>query len=188
MSLPAYPIARDGHDALIQLRAGTTKRAAREREAEALAEGRVAFVSETIGSVYERREDALEAYGGVVEDAACALTCRLKNPLPRGSRAVSPVFRDGERWPKMARPAEPVWQLSVSYWKVLGPAAAKPGSATGGQARKLRKSARGGELTAEEVQGLADTPLVPLRPQKQLDYGLFDFIPPDNPGIVIADE
>ena len=188
MTLPAYPIARDGHDALIQMRAGAARRAPRERDAESLAGGRVAFVSETVGPVYDRHEDALAAYGGLVEDAACVLGCRLKNPRPRGTKALAPVFRDGERWPKMTRPPEPVWQLSVSYWKVLGTGAAKAGASKGGQARKLRKSARGGELTPEEVQGLADTPLVPLRPQKQLDYGLFDFIPPDNPGIVIADE
>jgi len=186
--LPAYPIARDGHDALIQLRTGAARRAVRERDAETLAGAPVAFVSEAVGPVYERREDALDAYAGLVEDAACVLTCRLKKPLPRGAKAMTPVFRDGERWPKMARPPEPVWQLSVSYWKALGAMAAKTGTATGDQARKLRKSARGGELTPEEVQGLADTPLVPTRPQKQLDYGLFDFIPPDNPGIVIADE
>ncbi len=199
--LPAYPIARDGHDALIQLRAGTARRAARERDAETLAGGRVTFVSETIGPVYERREDALDAYPGLVEDdrpgklfapaaedAVCTLTCRLKSPLPRGARAVKPVFQDGERWPKMARPAEPVWQLSVSYWKVLGASTGKTGAATGDQARKLRRSPKGGDLTAEEVQGLADSPLSALRPQKHLDYGLFDFIPPDNPGIVIADE
>ena len=199
--LPAYPIARDGHDALIQMRTGAARRAARERDAETAAGGRVAFVSETVGPVYERREDALDAYAGLIEDdragklftpaaqdVVCILACRLKSPLPRGSRALTPVFRDGERWPKMARPAEPVWQLSVSYWKVLGAGAVKSGTANGDQARKLRKSARGGELTPGEVQGLADTPLVPLRPQKQLDYGLFDFIPPDNPGIVIADE
>ena len=188
MTLPAYPIARDGHDALIQLRAGTDRRAVREREAETLAGGRVAFVSEAIGPVYERREDAIAAYPGLAEDGVSTLTCRLKTPMARGSRTVSPVFRDGERWPKMAKPAEPVWQWSLSYWKVLGAEAARNGSAGGGQARKLRKSTRGGELTPEEVQGLANTPLVPLRPQKQLDYGLFDFIPPDNPGIVIADE
>ncbi len=199
--LPAYPIARDGHDALIQLRTGAAKRAVRQRDAETLAGGRVAFVSEAVGPLYERREDALDAYAGLVEDdragrlftpapesLACVLTCRLKAPLPRGAKAVTPVFRDGERWPKMARPAEPVWQLSVSYWKVLAASAGKAGAATGDQARKLRKSSRGGALTAEELQGLADTPLVPMRPQKQLDYGLFDFIPPDNPGIVIADE
>ena len=188
MSLPAYPIARDGHDALTQLRAGATQRAPRERDAEIVAGGRVAFVSETIGPVYERREDAAEAYAGVIEDAVCVLTCRLKTPMPRGARSISPVFRDGERWPKMARPAEPVWQVSVSYWKRLGAGVARAGAGTDGQARKLRKSSRGGELTAEEVRGLADTPLVASRPQKQLDYGLFDFIPPDNPGIVIADE
>ena len=199
--LPAYPIARDGHDALIQLRTGAARRAVRERDAEIAAGGRVAFVSEIVGPVYDRREDALDAYAGLVEDdragrlftpagedLVCVLACRLKAPLARGAKALAPVFRDGERWPKMARPAEPVWQLSVSYWKMLGAVAGKSGAATGDQARKVRKSSRGGELTPEELQGLADTPLVPMRPQKQLDYGLFDFIPPDNPGIVIADE
>ncbi len=108
--------------------------------------------------------------------------------MARGAKAMTPVFRDGERWPKMARPAEPVWQLSVSYWRMLGATAGRNAAVAGDQARRLRKSSRGGELTPEELQGLADTPLVPTRPQKQLDYGLFDFIPPDNPGIVIADE
>lgn len=202
MTLPAYPIARDGHDALAQLRAGSAKRAAREREAQMLSATRVAFVSENIGPVYERREDALDTYAGLVEDdrpgrlftpapedAVCALLCRLKSPPPRAKKPIQPVFRDGERWPRSAKPMEAVWQLSVSYWKVLAAdTPARAGNAPGDQARRLRKSSKGSELTPEEILSLTQTPLTAARPQKALDFGLFDFIPPDQPGIVIADE
>ncbi len=199
MSLPLYPIARDGHDALALLRRGEALSARRESEAQAIADGRVAFVSENIGPLYERREDALDAYAGLVaddrpghlfapENLACVLSCRIKSPLKAKTQRVAPVFRDGERWPKATQPIETVWQLSISYWKRLPQTAPRAGAPVKGQARTLRRTAKGGELTAEEIQGLIENPLTAARPQKALDFGLFDFIPPDNPGIVIADE
>lgn len=199
MSLPLFPIARDGHDALALLRGGDAPSARRESEAQALAGARVAFVSENIGALYERREDALDAYMGLVaddrpghlfvpENAACNLTCRIKSPLRAKTKRITPVFQDGQRWPKAAQPMETVWQLSISYWKRLPETASRTPAPVKGQARTLRRATRGSELTAEEIQGLIDNPLTAARPQKALDFGLFDFIPPDNPGIVIADE
>ncbi|MGZ3304244.1 MAG: hypothetical protein ACXU8U_00165 [Asticcacaulis sp.] len=202
MTLPAYPIAQDGHEALALFRAAKAPRATRQNEAQGLSGTRVAFVSETIGPVYERREDALDAYAGLVEDdrsghlfapapqdAVCVLLCRLKSPPPRRTKPVQPVFRDGERWPKTVRPAEAVWQLSISYWKlILAHAPVRTGAVVKDQARRLRKSAKGSELTPDEIRSLIDNPLTAARPQKSLDFGLFDFIPPDQPDIVIADE
>ena len=66
--------------------------------------------------------------------------------------------------------------------------AAAARTAAAGDPRGLRKKAKNGELTPEEMLSLMHSPLTAPRPQKALDFGLFDFIPPDNPGIVIADE
>ncbi len=190
MSLTLYPIALDGHDALALLKAGTAKRAAREKEAEALAGKRVAFVSESLGPLYDSQEEALKAYKGLVEDGdTCKLLCRLKPSTAGRRKAEQPVFEDGVRWPRVTAPRPSVWQLSVSYWKVLAASPSAKGTPLNGeQARKLRKAAKGQELTPEQIRALMETPMTAARPQKSLDFGLFDFIPPDQPGIVIADE
>jgi hypothetical protein len=202
MSLIAYPIAANAHDALTRLKAGEPPRAVREKEAELAARARVAFVTETVGPVYETREDALEAYAGWVEDdrkgclfmpdAAdryCLLICRIRDPKRGKPKPMQPVFAEGERWPKKHEPSASVWQLSLSYWKVMTVAQAKAaGIPPIGQARHLRKRANGRDLTPEEIMALSQGPLMAARPQKALDFGLFDFPLPENPAIIIADE
>ena len=189
MTLPAYPIATDGHAALAALRAGSIRTAAREKEAETLAGEAVAFVSESIGPLYNSEADARQAYAGVLDDQrVCSLTCRIASPPPRHHKPTQPVFEEGIRWPKAEGTRTTVWQVSVSYWKVLPAPRTVTSGAPDGQARKLRKTARGYDLTPEQILALTETPLTAARPQKALDFGLFDFIPPDNPGIVIADE
>ncbi|MFT4074682.1 MAG: hypothetical protein QM647_04055 [Asticcacaulis sp.] len=201
MSLIAYPIAASAHDALSRLRAGETLRAVREKEAELAAKARVAFVTETVGPVYETREDALEAYAGLIEDDRkgrlfmpdatdrfCVLVCRIRDPK-RGKKPMQPVFAEGERWPKQREASASVWQLSLSYWKIMTVAQAKAaGIPPIGQARHLRKRANGRDLTPEEIMALSQSPLTAARPQKALDFGLFDFPLPENPAIIIADE
>ena len=190
MTLPLYPIASDGHAALEALRDGEARRAAREREAEAMAGGAVAFVTQSLGPLYDSEAEARQAYAGVLDDSrVCTLTCRIAVPPPRKHRPTQPVFEDGVRWPKADAKTPAIWQLSVSYWKRLPPPRqASSDAAPGQQARTLRKSRKAYELTPEQILALTQTPLQPARPQKALDFGLFDFIPPDNPGIVIADE
>lgn len=188
MPQAAYPIATDAHDALSQLRTAAGPRAVREREAESLCGARVCFVTENLGPLYERHEDALDVYRGLLgDDQACRLACRMKDPPARRGKPVEPVFKDGERWPKMARPLPSVWQLTVSYWKVIAVARRAAPAPVSKPARALRR--KGGEaLTPDEVRGLVDSPLTAVRPQKALDFGLFDFRLPENPEIVIADE
>ncbi len=189
MSLPLFPIAQDGHDALAQLRAGTAQRAAREKEAEARAGHRVAFVSQSLGPLYESLEEARNAFKGLVEEEqVCKFVCRLKATTGARRKNEQPVFEDGVRWPKVTAPRPSVWQLSVSYWKILPTNRSVPAAAGGEQARKLRKTAKGQDLTPEQIQALIETPMTAFRPQKSLDFGLFDFIPPDQPDIIIADE
>lgn len=184
--MPAYPIAKDAHDALRQLKAGATERASREREAGAIAGAGVVFVTESVGSLYERREDAVKAHGAVTDDPAVTLVARVKSTSRRRKAAVQPVFKDGERWPTTEAPDRAAWQLSVSYWKVLD--AQRVRVAPSQKSARALKRKGGHTLTPEEVLALADSPLAPLRPQKGLDFGLFDFALPENPGIVIADE
>ena len=203
MPLIAYPVASDASAALGLLRQGKAPRASREKEAEAAVARRVVFTTEGTGPVFETREDGLKAYAGLVEDdrpghiflpAAedqfCALTCRIKPAGGRKAKPMQPVFKDGQRWPAARKPPATVWQLSLSYWKIVpAQAAAKPAPILStDQARHLRKKARGESLTPEEVLELAHSPLTAARPQKALDFGLFDYPLPENPGIIIADE
>jgi hypothetical protein len=202
MSLIAYPIASDAHEALTRLRAGETLRAIREKEAELTAKARVAFVTQTVGPVYETRDEALDAYAGLVEDDRkgrtfmpadsdrfCLLTCRIRDAKHGKSKPIQPVFAEGQRWPQKREPVASVWQLSLSYWKIMTVAQAKAaGIPPIGQARHLRKKATGRDLTPEEIVALSQGPLTAARPQKALDFGLFDFPLPENPAIIIADE
>lgn len=184
----AYPIANDAHDALARMKAGTAGVAAREKEAETLSGARVAFVTQSIGPLYETQDEALKVYGGLIGEV-CQLTARIKAPAGRKTKGMAPEFKDGERWPKRPAPIATVWQLSVSYWKIISDTrAATTSEKLTDQARHLRKTAKGQTLTPEELLALTQSPLVAAKPQKALDFGLFDFIPPDNPGIVIADE
>jgi len=184
----AFPIATDAHDALARMKTGTASRAVREKEAESLAGAHVAFVTQSVGPLYETKEDALAAFGGVATDPCCKLVPRVKAPARNGRKPVQPAFRDGERWPRATAPIETVWQLSVSYWKIISDVRATALDVSGHDARNLRKKAKKEPLSPEEVKALTEAPLISPRPQKALDFGLFDFIPPDNPGIVIADE
>jgi hypothetical protein len=190
MTLPLYPIASDGHAALEALRNGDAKRAAREREAEMLAGGAVAFVTQSLGPLFDSETEAKKVYASVLDDTrVCTLTCRIATPPPRKHSPTKPVFEDGVRWPKADKAPRAIWQLTVSYWKRLPPPRQTSAEAAPGQqARTLRRSRKAYELTPEQILALTETPLQPARPQKALDFGLFDFIPPDNPGIVIADE
>ena len=202
MSLIAYPIAADAHDALARLRAGEGLRASREKEAELAAKARVAFVTQAVGPVYESRDEALDAYAGLVEDDRkgrtfmpadsdrfCLLTCRIRDPRRGKSKPMQPVFAEGHRWPARREPVASVWQLSLSYWKIMTVAQAKAaGLPPVGQARHLRKKATGRDLTPEEIAALSQGPLTAARPQNALDFGLFDFPLPENPAIIIADE
>jgi hypothetical protein len=151
------------------------------------------------GPLYEDEGEALNVYAGLVgdhrpghiflppvEDRFCRLVCRMKDTPRRRPKSVQPVFSDGERWPSAKAPLETVWQLSVSYWKILD--GAPVARAEPGDVRTLRKRAKTGELSVEEMRSLMAAPLTAPRPQKALDFGLFDFVPPDDPGIVIADE
>lgn len=184
----AYPIANDAHDALARMKAGTAAIATREKEAETLSGARVAFVTQSIGPLYETQDEALKVYGGVLGEG-CRLTARIKEQARRKTKSMTPEFRDGERWPKRTAPVATVWQLSVSYWKIITDShAATTSEKLTDQARHLRKTVKGQTLTPEELLALSQSPLVAAKPQKALDFGLFDFIPPDNPGIVIADE
>lgn len=201
MPLVAYPVASDAHDAIARLRSGDAPRAVREKEAELAARARIAFVTQTVGPVFDTREEALDAWAGLVEDDRkgrafmpadsnrfCQLTCRIRDPKRGKPKPMQPVFADGERWPKREAPPASVWQLSISYWKILTVAQVRPGAPTTAQARQLRRRQSAKDLTPEEIAALSQSPLMAARPQKALDFGLFDFPLPENPAIIIADE
>jgi hypothetical protein len=180
-----YPVAPNPEQALSQ----PAGRAAREREARAVAGEAVSFATEPVGPAFPNREAALAAYRErvepiEVEDRFCQLVERIvAEPGNPGRLApVAPTFADGRRWP--APPAEPtrtVWRLLISYWRpASAPAAEAP------QARLARKAGEG--LDREALKSIAAQPLRPVKPQQPLDIGLFETPLPEAPHIVVPDE
>ncbi|WAC47437.1 hypothetical protein OVA03_12080 [Asticcacaulis sp. SL142] len=205
MASVRYPIALHGIDVLNSWASKGFARAARESEAMAESGKSVQFVSEVVGPKFETESAALDYYGAqypeLLEDARpglrftpdaadnfARLMCRAE-PV-KSAKRTTPVMAQGQRWPAPTKPVTSVWQLSLSYWKIIPKRVAKPAAGLQPyiQARAVRKKALGQALTPEEVQALAANPLMSYRPQKALDIGLFEFIPPDNPNIIIADE
>jgi hypothetical protein len=189
-----YPVAASAEAALTRPQG----RAAREREAVALAGAPVAFVTEATGPAFASREAALDAFAGKLddprpghsvqvqpEDRYCALAERIEGAIPA---PVEPAFTRGRRWPKPpARPARTVFRLVVSYWRVGEAAVAEP-APTPDQARALRRSTTAAQLSATELRALAQQPLRPVKPQQPLDVGLFEAPAPEAPHILIPDE
>jgi hypothetical protein len=180
-----YPVAPNAEQAL----AKPAGRAAREREAKALAGEAVSFATEVVGPAFPSREAALAAYQERVEaiapeDRYCQLVERiLAEPgKPQRLAPVSPTFEGGRRWP--APPSEPprtAWRLLISYWR---PASAPTTDAP--QARVARKAGEG--LDREALKNISEQPLRPVKPQQPLDIGLFETPLPEAPHIVVPDE
>jgi hypothetical protein len=195
MSAILYPVAANAEAAL----ARPQGRAAREREAHALAGAPVRFVTEPTGPGFASREAALDAYAGRLDDARpgrsvtvapedryCALAPRIEQAASPGARLapVEPAFEGGRRWPKAAGRGPIVFRLMISYWK-LGEAAAETPDE---QARAMRRRAEAAALDAGQLRALAQQPLRPFKPQQPLDAGLFEMPAPEAPHILIPDE
>jgi hypothetical protein len=189
-----HPVAANA-DAALNAPLG---RAAREREAAALAGEPVTFVVEAAGPAFDTREAALEAYAGRVEDprpgragvAAEDRFCDLREMLvDRPAPPLRPTKEEGRRWPAPAERPTTVWRLSVAYWKLARAAAAAATGPELEQARRLRRTKREmAALDAAALRRLAGQPLRPVRPQQPLDLGLFEVRLPENPSIVMPDE
>lgn len=176
MTAILYPVAVNAEQAL----AGPVGRAAREREALAVAGEAVVFATDPTGPAFATRQAAVEAYGGLLDEP----WRRLAEQILPGERTahVEPSFADGRRWPAPPRAPRTAWRLMVSYWRVG--TAERPVETP--QARKVR---RGGQpLDAETLRAIAREPLRPVEPQQPLDIGLFEVRPPDAPHIVMPDE
>ncbi|HLI66519.1 MAG TPA: hypothetical protein VKU90_09155 [Caulobacteraceae bacterium] len=194
MTAVRYPVARTAEAAL----AAPLGRAARASEAEALAGGAVAFVSELAGPAFSTRDDALAAFAGRLDDERPGHTvsvppqdryCALVElaARPQKTRApMQPVYAGGRRWPKPRPAPATLWRLSVRYWRVAAAEAllapSEPRPAPRRAAGKLV------ELDARALRERLAEPLRPVKPQQPLDIGLFEYRPPEAPHIVIPDE
>ncbi len=171
-----YPIGSNAKDAL----AAPKGRAAREREAERIAQEPVAFVREFTGPSFKTEDEGRAHWAGRLDDERT------------GSRTtIAPEDRFCDLKPIIQRSRVPfthphtVWRLSVAYWRV-GEAQAPEAETT--QARKARRQKAGDAPDAETLEALANQPLQPIKPQKALDIGLFEVRLPENPEIIVADE
>lgn len=194
MTAILYPIAQTGEAALV----APIGRAAREREAAAMAGQAVQFVTEAVGPAFATREAALDAYAGRLdddrpgrpapapEDRICRLTeiAVADDGRARALGQISPTFRDGRRWPAPAPAPRTAWRLQVSYWR-LASADALVG---GPQARQARRRGLAPDVGGEALRALTRQPLKPVRPQQPLDIGLFEARLPESPHIIVPDE
>ena len=180
----AYPVALNPEQALSRPQG----RAAREREAKAVAGETVRFATEAVGPAFPTREAALEAYRDRVEaidvqDRYCQLVERIvsENGKPARLSPVSQTCEEGRRWPTPGERPRTAWRLMISYWRPL--------SAQGADAPQARVARRAAdELAPETVKAMARQPLKPVKPQQPLDIGLFETRLPEAPHIVIPDE
>ncbi len=195
MTAVLYPIAANADEAFRTPRG----RAAREREAGAIAGEAVTFVTEPVGPPYATRDAALDALAGRIEDDRPGRTATLaaedriltlvEQVAPRGRKIaapapVKPTFEGGRRWPAPPPPAETFWQAMISYWRA-GPVPERPQSRE--QARQARRRTRGG-LDHEALRAYTRQPLRAVKPQQPLDIGLFETRLPEAPHIVVPDE
>ncbi len=194
MSAILYPVAASAEAAL----AKPQGRAAREREAAALAGAPVRFVTEATGPAFATREAALDAFAGRLDDAAprARRAGRARGPLLRARRAD----RGLRRRRRSSRPsraaaagrsrrpgaARTVFRLMVSYWRTSA-AAAEP-APTPTRPGRSGAGPRPPQLNAAELRALAQQPLRPVKPQQPLDVGLFEAPAPEAPHILIPDE
>lgn len=191
-----YPVAANAEAAL----ARPAGRAAREREAVALAGAPVSFVTEATGPAFATRDAALDAFAGKLddprpghgvlvapEDRYCVIAERIEGAVPA---PVEPAFVRGRRWPKPpARTPRTCFRLIVSYWRIGEAAAAEPEpTSAADQARAIRRKSEAAQLNAAELRALARQPLRPVKPQQPLDVGLFEVRAPEAPHILIPDE
>lgn len=186
----AYPIAHNALDIVLNWASGTLPVAERERDACERSAKDVTFVRETLDPAFPSEAAAQAHYAQLLSEPFASLICTFERTrLPGRAEATR---RNGQRWSGTPHAPPAQWKLSLSYWKIglKRAASAKPASGPSipVQARAVRKKALDVPLSAEEVQALAHAPLMAYRPQKALDIGLFEFVPPDNPGIIIADE
>jgi hypothetical protein len=190
MTAQAFPVATQAADLLSCL--PSQMNATRESEAARLAGSSVAFVSEVTGPAFESRETAHSYFSMVYPDllakAYALLQCRIK-PTAKRSKQARLSGADGQRWAKMTTQPMSEWRLSLTYWKIL-PLALRSDNVrkSKDQARRLRRKDGAQALTTAELMALSQSPLMAYRPQKALDIGLFEVRPPENPGILIADE
>lgn len=156
MASVRYPVALHGIDVLNSWTSKAFMRAARESEAVATSGKSVQFVSEVLGPKFDTENAALDYYGAqypkLLEDARpgsrftpeaadrfARLMCRAE-PI-KSAKRTTPVMTQGQRWPSPAKPVKSVWQLSLSYWKIIPKRVAKPAASLEPyiQARAVRK-------------------------------------------------
>ena len=175
-----YPVAETAEAALNAARGY----AARQRGAETLSAAAVNFVTEPVGPAFATREAALTAYG---EEAA---DWRQLTPVAGGNGAllapIKPTYLSGRRWPQAAATDVVLWQLSVSYWRIIAAATAAPAPLEA--ARKVRRGELGRDLRGDTLNALARQPLRAVRAQQPLDIGLFEVSRPEAPDTLIPDE
>ena len=171
-----YPIAADAMSALTAPRG----RAAREKQAQAVAGEPVAFAREFAGPVFKSEDAARAAYAG-----------RLDDERPQSRATVAPEDRYCELRAVAERGRIPfsgvhtVWRLSVGYWKIGSPQA-EPADLP--QARKTRRERTGEVPDGETLDALAHQPLRPIKAQQPLDIGLFEVPMPEDPARLMPDE
>ncbi|WP_332766297.1 hypothetical protein [Phenylobacterium sp.] len=193
MTAILYPVAANAEQAL----SAPLARAAREREAEALAGERVAFVVEAAGPRFATREAALDAYAGRLEDERPGRTAslppedrflRLTETVAatraRAPAPLQPSYQDGRRWPQAKAPPPTTWRLMVSYWRIGAAPTVRPETP---QARQARRKGRQ-SLDPEAIRALTQQPLQAVKPQQPLDIGLFEARLPESPHIIVPDE
>jgi len=143
----------------------------------------VAFVREFVGPTFRGEDEARAYWAG-----------RLDDERPGSRTTIASEDRFCDLRPIIQRSRMPfahphtAWRLSVGYWRTSAVAASEAEGPHGAQARKARRQKAGPAPDGETLEALANQPLLPIKPQKALDIGLFEVRLPEAPDIIVPDE
>jgi hypothetical protein len=173
MTQTPYPIARDSKLALTVWQTDSGPRAIRMSEAEEISQTLIHLSQEAIAGPYTDQESAKQGLFSLMgsrdfNDGALKIVPRFQPALTKQTN-TKPI--PDQRWPALPKHST-IWMIEIIFWKI--------GHKSEPQWERLRQR--------QKLETMMTEPMVAKKKQKALDFGLFEFIPPDDPDIIIPDE
>lgn len=172
MTQTHFPIAQTALKALNKWQDGTGPYAVRLLEAKEKSQTEIHLSQEALAGPFSDRAEGENALIKLIKrrgenDGCLKLMARCEAQLVHSEQKPKP----DQRWPE--RPKQTVfWMIEIVYWKI--------GKKAEPSWEKLRQR--------QALEVMMREPLAAKKKQKALDFGLFEFIPPDDPAIIIPDE
>jgi hypothetical protein len=142
-------------------------------EAEEISQTHIHLSQEAVAGPYPDQESAQLGLSSLMgprdfNDGALKIVPRFQAAL---TKPTNTKHLPDQRWPAVPKHST-IWMIEIIFWKI--------GQKSEPQCERLRQR--------QKLETMMSEPMVAKKKQKALDFGLFEFIPPDDPGIIIPDE